>query len=151
MCEHHILRVPDGPVSAAVAQCPEHGQPSAGVEFWAWAAVDDTGPSGGCPCARADRFVVVGESADQRWLASADVVVAHPRRTMCDAREAAARLGGLPGCAFAFVPVVGAGVVLGGRTGLVVIAEQELCAACLYPWLAAGGRLADLNLVRELP
>jgi hypothetical protein len=105
----------------------------------------------GCPCADADRFVVVEESADARWLASADVIVARPRPTVYTAQEAAERLGRLPGCAFVLVPIADNGIVVGGRAGSVAIAERGLCGICLYPWLVNGGRLADLTVPKPRP
>lgn len=102
--------------------------------MWTWAKATVNAP---CPCAVADRFVVVHESASGRWLSAADVIVATPRDTTSDAAAAVAdRLGLLPGCVFVFVPLTDSGAVLGGRAGQTMVPRVTLCPVCLYALLA---------------
>ncbi len=142
MCEHRVLHEGDG-VAPTVTRCPVHSRTAAGGEVWTWAP---TPSPARCPCAGGDRFVVARASASPRWLTDADVVVADRQPPQCAAEAAARQLARLPGCALVFVPLTGEGVVLGGRAGVFLVPrpEPELCAVCLYPWLALGGRLADL-------
>ncbi len=128
MCEHEILL---GVTS--VTRCVVHSRPATGAHVWTWGAGLVSAP---CPCAVADRFVVVSEFASGPWLSAADVVVAAERDTAFAASSIVDRLGRLPGCALVFVPLAGGGAVLGRREGDVVMPRARLCPACVYAWLA---------------
>ncbi|MFE4663898.1 hypothetical protein ACFRI7_09710 [Streptomyces sp. NPDC056716] len=166
-CRHALITGLMGVPAAGgptVGRCRTHSRDDAGVSVWAWGAgpcpdgtVDPSplGTGGGdarhaCPCAVADRFLVVAEGAEARWRQSADVVTCLPRATAGCAREAAAaQVDRLPGLSLATVPVCGSGTLLHTRAERVLVRHEAgrapVCGVCVYPWLVAGHLLTHLD------
>jgi len=137
-CAHVILK----DLGIQVTECGLHSYPREGVAFWGYST--RLQPPYLCPCGMADRFSVVMETASTSWLEAADVVTGMLRPTTCDAVTDAVRIRRLPGCALAIVAAGQNCTVLCTRTELVHVDNAKACGLCVYPWLVAGRRLADL-------
>ncbi len=149
-CRHAFvsgLAARQGVAGLGVGRCRPHSRDADGVSVWFWGAGGE--PRGECLCAVADRFLVAGAGAAPRWRQSADVVVALPGAGVGSAMETVeAQLARAPGCALAVVPVPASGTVFGTRTERALVRHESehapVCGVCVYPWLAAGFRLAHL-------
>jgi hypothetical protein len=116
-----------------VTRCRVHGGP--GAQVWVWTPEP---VAAACPCADAERFVVVHEWASGEWLAVADVVVAR-QTTRARAEEVVAAFAWLPGRPLVYVPCV-AGGVIAGRCGRLVAVPPGMCAVCVHPWFTGLGK-----------
>lgn len=149
-CRHVLLGGPAGRRTGEwgeVRQCARHSRGVAGVGVWVWG--EGVRRRIGCPCAVADRFLVVEERAAVRWRQSADVVIGRAQPTVGRAvRFAEAWLAAAPGGSLAAVPVGELGTVLQTRAEQVVLLHGaegvRVCGVCVYPWVAAGRRIAEL-------
>jgi hypothetical protein len=138
-CEHVILK----DLGLHMTECRLHSRPRDGVAFWGYSTQPQ--PAYLCPCGMANRFSVVGETASISWMEAADVVMGISQVTTRDAVRVAARICGLPGCPLVTVAAGQNCTVLCTRTELVPVDNAMACGLCVYPWLVAGRRLADLT------
>jgi hypothetical protein len=141
-CQHKIL---DG---VTVARCEPHSTTIAGLEVWMWST--RMLPPLCCSCLVADRFVVVTGMSDAALADSADVMVCAPESTVAAALNVAGALfNRMRGCTLMVVPIGNCEIMFRTRSDTRVVGLEDimwpLCEICLYPWLAAGHRLAELS------
>lgn len=151
-CQHLLLSDRANPLTGeqlTVGRCDRHSRRVTGVEVCYWGG--GAQQYNGCPCVTADRYLVAAEGATARWRQSADVVITPLQPTVDRAvRTAQAQLAAFPGCSLVAVPVGELGTVLRTWDAEQVVLpgdgteHERVCGVCAYPWLAVGGRIAEL-------
>jgi hypothetical protein len=150
-CRHTLIGGRANPRTGeqlTVGRCDRHSRRVDGVEVCYWGGAVQQ--HSGCPCATTDRYLVAAEGATARWRQSADVVIAPLQPAVGRAvRAAEARLAAFPGCSLVAVAVGELGTVLRTRDAEQVVLphgteHERVCGVCAYPWLAVGGRIAEL-------
>lgn len=129
-CQHKVL------TGLTVARCLPHSEELRGIEVWAWSPDPMLPPR--CPCEAGFRFFVATEEADPLWAPGADIVLGGPQPSLQDARmHAGWVLIRFPGCRLVAVPTRD-GTVFRTRDQQFVLAGEQICGVCLYPWIIAG-------------
>ena len=112
-------------------RCDSHSDPDAGIHVFACGAPRPR--QSACPCAIADRYLVVDAvRASRRWWHLADVLICAPQSCRPAALLATSvALARLPGCTLAVAPFHAAGCAVRTRAGTVLVSPYPAGPALL--------------------
>lgn len=149
-CRHALVRTTKPHLSSNpdVRRCARHSPDREDAAIWGWGPVPK--PGEGCSCGDSGRFLVAVEGGAVRWRECADVIIGRSRPTVADALcGAECLLYEAPGCALASVAAGESATVFQTSAEQLVLSgaamAELVCGVCVYPWLAAGYRLADIG------